>query len=119
VALVNRYAPETLDINALYSKYRLLFAASAMMFANITTKGNDVVYSFSALGRDINGNVSFTAEKNNDSSKPSYNSGNGCSITLIPKNGTVNEVNYTPAVNYNVDGGGDLSTFCKSVNINR
>lgn len=83
---------------------------------------------------NIDGNISFTTEKNSSSNSPAYNTkakeirfyyasnGNGGSITLIPRNGaTISEVimvasdtEYTPNVKYNIDGGEDVEASLNS-----
>jgi hypothetical protein len=83
-----------------------------------------VSHTFTAISGNIDSNISFTTEKNDSQSAPAFNSnlrlyygsGNGCSITLHTTNGVVITnvsitavSNYTPTVNYNVDGGADVN----------
>ncbi|MDR0421017.1 MAG: hypothetical protein LBH30_06195, partial [Prevotellaceae bacterium] len=116
---------------------KTMFAVIIMIIAGINMRADNVTYQFSALGSsnitepsgDIDGNISFTTQKNSASTSPAYNggsgeirlyfhsSGNGCSITLLPKNGaTITEVKMTAssasnttAVMYNVDGASDAA----------
>ncbi|MDR1983351.1 MAG: Ig-like domain-containing protein, partial [Prevotellaceae bacterium] len=114
---------------------KTIIATIILMLASINAMGENVVYSFSALGNsninspsgNIDANISFSTQKNSPSNVPVYNgasqeirmyyhsTGDGNSITLTPGNGaiitevTITAVNtYTPTVKYNVDGNADV-----------
>lgn len=76
----------------------------------------------------INSDLTFTANKSNASNQVAYNKdgslrlyyasdGNGCYITINPKNNviiteivlTATSTSYTPTVKYNIDGGVDIT----------
>lgn len=100
-----------------------MLAAVMLLVGSAGVWATTVTHTFSATSGTIDGNISFTTEKNNSATTPAFSTqlrlyysadGNGCSITLLPINGTViSEVkvtavtNYTPTVKYNVDGGAD------------
>lgn len=103
--------------------FKTMLAAVMLLVGSAGVWATTVTHTFSATSGTIDGNISFTTEKNNSGTAPAFNTqlrlyysgdGNGCSITLKPSNGTViSEVkltavtNYTPTVKYNVDGGAD------------
>ncbi len=110
---------------------------TVMLSGSIVAFGQtEVTYTFSdhysnavEIGSgSIEGNLDFLAEKNSSSTNPTYytsgsaarfyynSGGNGGSYTITAKNGvTITAIelyavsSYTPAVKYNIDGGGDLN----------
>jgi hypothetical protein len=103
--------------------FKTILATVMLLVGSAGVLATTVTHTFSATSGAIDDNISFTTEKNNSGTTPAFNTqlrlyysadGNGCSVTLLPSNGTViTEAKvtavsgYTPTVKYNVDGGSD------------
>src|SRR5690606_32718753 len=111
--------------------FKTLWKSSLMVLflcLGLSSWGQTTVTSnFGATSGDIDGNISFTTQKNQAQTAPAWNtgsnelrlyyhsSGNGGSVTLHPADGiiitdvslTTASTSYTPTVKYNVDDGDD------------